>query len=92
MPGVQVLQALARDVGVDLRRRNVRMAQQQLHDAEIGAVIQQMRGKSVTQRMRRHPHIINAALLLEGVGLLSLALAMTLNPHIRKMRFPQSRG
>ena len=37
---VQLFQPLARDVRVDLRRRNIRMPEQQLHDSEIGAVIQ----------------------------------------------------
>jgi len=31
---------------------------------------------------------VGCTVLLEGVGLLILALAMTLNPHIRKLRLP----
>ena len=38
---------------VDLRRGQVRMPQHHLHRAQIGAVIQQMGGKRVSQRVRR---------------------------------------
>ena len=47
--GHHVLQALARHVGVDGGGGNVRVPQEQLHDAQIGAVVEQMGGKGVTQ-------------------------------------------
>ena len=53
MPRVQLLQAFARNVGVNLRGGNVGMPEQQLHDAKIGAVIQEMRGKRVPQSVGR---------------------------------------
>ena len=52
MPRVQLLHALPRHMGVNLRRRNIRVPEQQLHHAQIGAVIEQMRCESMTQRMR----------------------------------------
>ena len=36
---MQRLQSGARDVRVDLRRRDARMAEQELHDAQISAVV-----------------------------------------------------
>ena len=50
-----------RDVGVELRGRQRRVAQQFLHDAQVGAALQQMRGGAVPQpvrarcRVRRRP-------------------------------------
>ncbi len=52
MHRVDLLQPLARDVRVNLRGRDVRMAEQQLHDAQVGAVVQQVRRERVAQRMR----------------------------------------
>lgn len=40
---MHLLQPLARNVRVDRRRRNVGMTEQQLHGAQIGTVVQQMR-------------------------------------------------
>ena len=51
---VQLLQSFARYVRINLRRRNIRMPEQQLHDSQIGAVIQQVRGKRMAQGMRRN--------------------------------------
>ena len=50
---VQPLQPLARHVRVDRRRRDVGVAEQQLHDAQVGAMIQQMRRERVPQHVRR---------------------------------------
>ena len=46
---MQRLQPLTRDVSVDLRRGDIRMTKQHLHHAQIGPVIQQMRGERVPQ-------------------------------------------
>ena len=48
---VQRFQAFAGNVGVNLRCGNIRMTQQHLHDSEIGTVVEQMRGKGVTENM-----------------------------------------
>ena len=53
MQGMNTLQPFARHVGIDLRGGNIRMAQQQLHNAQVSAMIEQMRRKSVAQCMRR---------------------------------------
>lgn len=52
MLAMQLLQPFARDVGIDLRGGNVGMPQQHLHHAQIGAVVEQMGGKSVAQHVR----------------------------------------
>ena len=51
--GDQRAQPLLEHVGVDLRRRDVGMAEQLLHDAEIGAVLQEVAGEGVAQHVRR---------------------------------------
>ena len=50
--GVQLLEPLARHVGVDLRGRDVGVAEQQLHGAQVGAVVEQVGGEGVAQRVR----------------------------------------
>lgn len=51
----QAPQPLLDDMGIDLRRGDVRMAKQLLHGAQIGAAFQQVTGKSVAEDMRRDP-------------------------------------
>ena len=48
---MQLLHAFLRDMGVNLRRRNIRVTEQQLHHTQIGAVIEQMRRERVAQRV-----------------------------------------
>jgi hypothetical protein len=45
----QVPQPRVEDMGVDLGRGDIGMAQQRLDRAQIGAVLQQMRGEGVAQ-------------------------------------------
>lgn len=52
MLAMQLLQPFARDMGIDLRGGDVGMPQQHLHHAQIGAVVEQMGGKSVAQHVR----------------------------------------
>ena len=54
---MNILQSLARDMCVDLRCRNVRMPEQQLHHTQIGAMVQQMRRERMPQRMRRQRRV-----------------------------------
>jgi hypothetical protein len=49
---MNLLKPLSCHMRVDLRGGNVSMAQQQLHHAQIGAVVQQMRGKCMAQGVR----------------------------------------
>src|SRR5690606_1446989 len=51
---MQLLQPCTGDVGIDLGGREVAVAQQHLHGAQIGAVVEQMRGERMAQRMRRY--------------------------------------
>jgi hypothetical protein len=48
----QALQTFLDDVGVDLGRRYVGVAEQRLHDAQIGAVVQKMACEGMTQYVR----------------------------------------
>jgi hypothetical protein len=48
----KLLQPLFEDMCVDLRGRNVRMAEEFLYDAQIGAIRQQVAGKGVAHDMR----------------------------------------
>ena len=50
---VQLFQALASHVRVDLRSRQIAVAQEHLHDAQVRAVIEQMSRERMPQRMRR---------------------------------------
>ena len=54
VPIIRVTQMAISDVRVDLRRRDIAVAQQRLHRSGIGAVLQQVRRKAVTQGMRRN--------------------------------------
>ncbi len=47
----QAFQPILKDMRVDLRGRNVGMAEQGLHHAEVGAVLQEMAGKGVAQHV-----------------------------------------
>ena len=53
MLGVEVLKPFSRDVRVDGRRRNVRVAKQQLDDTKIGAMVQEVRRKRMAQHVWR---------------------------------------
>ena len=50
--GVQLLQSLARHVRVDGRRRDVGVTEEQLDDAQIRAVIEQVSGERMPQHVR----------------------------------------
>ena len=54
MPIVRGAQMQIRDVCINLRRRNIAVPEQRLNRTRIRAVLQEMRGKAVSQRMRRH--------------------------------------
>jgi hypothetical protein len=51
---MQPLQPFAGDMGINLRGREIRMAQHDLDTAQIGAVFQQMGGKGMTESVRRN--------------------------------------
>src|SRR5262245_45120821 len=48
----QALESFLQHMRVDLRGRDVGMTEQRLHHAQVGAVLQQMAGKSMAQHMR----------------------------------------
>ena len=50
---VQFFQTLTRHMRVNLRGRNIRMPQQHLHYAQVGAVIDEVRGERMPQSVRR---------------------------------------
>ena len=49
----QALQALLDHMGIDLRGRDIGMAEQRLDDTQVGAVVQQVAREGMTQHMRR---------------------------------------
>src|SRR6266849_5777230 len=53
---VNLLQPLLDNVRVDLRCRNVGVAEHQLHRSQIRAALQQMRGKTMPQHVRSQRH------------------------------------
>src|SRR5437588_12824324 len=59
---MQLLQSFERHVRINGRRRNVRVTEQQLDDAQIGAVIQKVRRECMSQRMRRQDRAGDARL------------------------------
>lgn len=54
MFGVQILQSLSGDMGINLRCGQIAMPKQKLYTAKICAVIDQMRGKGMAQSVRRN--------------------------------------
>src|SRR5579863_9132677 len=52
---INLAQMTAREVGVNLRGRNVAMAEHLLHRAQIGAALEQMRRKAMAQRVWANP-------------------------------------
>src|SRR5262249_5395283 len=50
---VDFLQPFADDMSVDLSRRNVGMSQHHLHSPQVGAMLQQVRRKGMTQNVGR---------------------------------------
>ena len=51
MLGDQLLQALFQDVGINLGCRDISVAKQLLHRAQIGATIQEMAGEGMPQNV-----------------------------------------
>ena len=49
----QPAQPIALDMGIDLGRRDIGMAEHLLYAAQIGAVVEQMAGEGMTQHVRR---------------------------------------
>src|SRR5437867_7137118 len=66
---VDLPQALTIDVRVDLRRRDVGVAEHHLHGSQVGAALQQMRREGVTQHVRAElaPETDRASVLLEDL-------------------------
>ena len=52
---IGVAQGGVGEVGVDLRRLEVGVAEQLLHDSQVGAALEQMRRERVTQGVRAGP-------------------------------------
>ena len=50
---MELLEAFARDVRIDGRRRDVGVPEQELDDAKIGAVVEKMRREGVSKHVRR---------------------------------------
>src|SRR3954471_24817739 len=51
VPGMQLLQALARHMGIDLRRGDIGVAEQELHHAQVGAMVDEVRREGMAKHM-----------------------------------------
>src|SRR5262245_50314845 len=71
----QASQALLDDVSIDLRRRDVGMAEELLHGAQIGAPLQKVAGKGMAENVRRDARGFNPGGESECLQLLPEALA-----------------
>jgi len=48
----KAFEPLFQHVGIDLRGRDVGVAEQRLHHAQVGAIVQEVTGESVAEHMR----------------------------------------
>ena len=71
----QASQPLLDDVGVDLRGRDVGVAEELLHSAQIGATLQEMAGKGVAENVRRDARRLDPGGESKRLQLLPEALA-----------------
>ena len=71
----QASQPLFYDMGIDLRGGDIGMAEKLLHRAQIGAPLQEMAGKGVTEHMRRDPCGLDPGGKRQRLKLLAEALA-----------------
>ena len=87
---VHILHPLRRQVRVNLRRAQALVAQQFLHAAEVGAVVQQMRGEAVPQRVRADSRVqagrqkIFVELAADGAG--GERIAVLVQKHAMRLR------
>ena len=71
----QPAQPLALNMGIDLRRRDIGVAEHLLDAAQIGAVIEEMAGEGVAQHMRRQPRRVEIRRQRQLLQKLAAALA-----------------
>src|SRR5512147_679976 len=88
----QAPQPLLDDVGVDLGGRDISMAQELLHRAQIGAPLQQMTGKGMTQHVRRDARRLDAYGDGKRLQLLAEALAGQMLPAVTRREQPRRLG
>ena len=70
----QPAQPLALDMGIDLRRRDVGVAEHLLHAAQIGAAVEQMAGEGMAQHVRRQPRRVEPGFQRQLLEQLAAAL------------------
>src|SRR6266403_2656432 len=73
------------DVRINLRRRNVRVAQERLHRTRVRTVLHQMRAKTVTQSVRRNIRYacIGSVSLDDRPGILAGHLSPAMHEQLR---------
>src|SRR3954447_25691553 len=93
---LRVLQALGREVRVDLRRRNVRVAEHLLQRAQVAAAGEQVGREGVAQRVRAHPPLEagGARVALDDLveALARQAAAAAVEDETRLVAQPDERG
>lgn len=68
---VDFFEAFVSDVGVDLRRGDGCVTEHRLDTADVGAILEEVGGKAVTERVRVH--------VLDDAGFLGVVLNETLD-------------
>jgi hypothetical protein len=89
---VDAQQPFGLDVGVDFRGRDVGMAEQELHGAQVGPALQQVGGEAVAHGVRRD---LGAHPGHEGIALDELPHGLTREPpaeRFRNIRFSTGRN
>jgi hypothetical protein len=73
-------QPLLDDMSIDLRRRDIGMAEELLHSAEVGATLQEMAGKGMAEHVRRDARGLYRGRDRKRLQLLAEALARQMLP------------
>ena len=71
----EAAETLLDDMGIDLRGRNIGMAEQLLHRAQIGTTLEQMAGEGMAEHVWRNARRLDARGKRERLQLLAETLA-----------------
>ena len=85
------LGALVKHMGVDLRRRDVGVAEQILNDAQVRAVLQQMTGEGVAKDVRAHARGGNSRRGGDALEIACESLARQVAARARRGKEPGAR-
>jgi hypothetical protein len=83
----EAAEPLLDDMGIDLRGRDVGVAEQLLHGAKVGAALKQMTGEGVAEHMRRYPRRLDPRFERERLELLAEALPRQMLGRVNSLTF-----